>query len=390
MAFETAPIINALRRVLPEARGPYHLSEPHLQGKEWSYVKDCLDSGWVSSVGKYVDRFEQELAQYTSAGHAVVTVNGTAALHVALVLAGVVADDEVLVPALSFVATTNTVAYCHAVPHFVDCDESTLGVDAHAVDEYLADIARVKDGLCINRHSGRIIRALVVMHTFGHPADLDALSDLCEKYCLQLVEDAAEALGSRYKGRHVGHHGCLGALSFNGNKIITTGGGGAILTDDARVARHAKHLTTTAKLPHPWRFDHDEIAYNYRMPNLNAALGCAQLQELPQKLEQRLRLHQAYEQALAGLEGVTLVKEVEHCRSNHWLQAIALDNDDEETLQDFLAECHRQGILARPAWTLQNRLPMYQQAPSMPTFTAERLSRQLVNLPSSVILGEEV
>ncbi|MBD3670072.1 MAG: LegC family aminotransferase [Gammaproteobacteria bacterium] len=387
MAIHAQAILDALQTVLPADKGPYPLSEPRFAGNEWEYVKECIDTGWVSSVGKYVDRFEQDIAQYTGASFAVATVNGTAALHISLMLAGVEADDEVMVPALSFVATTNAVSYCGALPHFVDSDRQRFGVDADSLADYLADIAVIKDGHCINKQTGRIIRALVVMHAFGHPADLDALTELCQRYHLQLVEDAAEALGSFYKGRHVGHHGLIGALSFNGNKIITTGGGGAIITDDAQLARHAKHLTTTAKLAHAWRFDHDEVGYNYRMPNLNAALGCAQLMQLPQLLFARRELTEIYQRALDPVAGVKVVTEPEDSKSNYWLHNLLLDIDDSDQRDEILQGCHEANILARPVWTLQNKLPMYQGAPCMPLAHAPQLAINLISLPSSAGIG---
>ena len=269
-------VVDAIRAVV--GAGPVALHEPRFVGNEWNYVKECLDSTFVSSVGKFVDRFESDLAAYTGAKYAVAVVNGTAALHVALLLAGVKPGDEVLVPTLTFVATTNAVAYSGAVPHFVDSEERTLGLDPNALREYLNAIAEVHNGECRNRVTGRVIRAVVPMHAFGHPLDVDGVVSVAHDFHLGLVEDAAESLGSTIRGRHTGTFGSMGTLSFNGNKTITTGGGGAIITDDAHLAKRAKHLTTTAKVPHRWEYQHDEIGFNYRMPNINAALGCA-LQE---------------------------------------------------------------------------------------------------------------
>ena len=272
-------VVGAIRVVTGSA--PAALHEPHFGGREWDYLKECLDSTFVSSVGKFVDRFEAELAAYTGAAHAVATVNGTAALHIALKLAGVLPGDEVIVPALTFAATANAVIYCDAVPHFADRETRSFGLDAAALRDWLQATTELQAGVCVNRASGRTIRAMVPMHVFGHPADLDSLLAVASDFRLALVEDAAESLGSLYHGRHTGTIGRMGTLSFNGNKTITTGGGGAILTNDAELAKHAKHLTTTAKLPHAWEYRHDEVGYNYRMPNLNAALGCAQLEQLP-------------------------------------------------------------------------------------------------------------
>ena len=277
---------------------PVALHEPRFAGREWEYIKDCLDTTFVSSVGKFVDHFEAELATYTGAKHAVAVVNGTAALHVALRLAGVQDQDEVLVPTLTFIATANAISYCNAVPHFVESEERCLGVDPVALRSYLSVHTEQSNGLCINRDSGRVIRAIILMHTFGHPVLLDELLAVAYDFKLVVVEDAAESLGSYYHGRHTGTFGLLGSLSFNGNKTITTGGGGAILTNDGALAMRAKHLTTTAKLPHAWHYIHDEIGYNYRMPNLNAALGCAQLEQLPEFIQAKRNLFKLYREAL--------------------------------------------------------------------------------------------
>ncbi len=270
--------------------GPVALHEPRFAGNEWVYLKECLDSTFVSSVGKFVDRFESELAAYTGAKHAVAMVNGTAALHIALRLAGVRPDDEVLVPTITFVATANAVTYCGALPHFVESEERTLGVDPVALREYLQRTTECRGDHCVNRATGRVIRALVPMHTFGHPVDIERLCAIARDFRLALIEDAAESLGSTVGERHAGTFGVMGTLSFNGNKTITTGGGGAILTNDRVLAGRAKHLTTTAKVPHRWEYLHDEIGYNYRLPNLNAALGCAQLEQLPAFLSAKRRL----------------------------------------------------------------------------------------------------
>ena len=382
-------MVSAVRNCLPDDLQSADLSEPLFEGKEWQYVKECLDSGWVSSAGQYVDLFEQKLAEFTGAGFAVVTVNGTAALHIALLLAGVQSGDEVLTPALTFVGTTNAIAYCNAVPHFVDSDPQTLGVDARKLREYLATSAELTNGVCHNRATGKPIRALVVMHTFGHPVDLDTASEVCEEFRVKLIEDAAEAIGSYYKGVHVGHRGLLGCLSFNGNKIITTGGGGAILTNDEELARRAKHLTTTAKLPHPWRYDHDSVGYNYPMPNLNAALGCAQLDQLPVFLDHKRNLASRYGQALADVQGVKFFGEPPGCRSNYWLNALLLDESAASQQKQALTAFHDNGLRVRPAWTLQNKLPMFQDAPSMNLEMAESIESRLINLPSSASLARD-
>lgn len=374
-------IVRAIADVVGNAAVALH--EPRFRGNEWLYLKECLDSTFVSSVGKFVDRFEADLAAFTGAKRAVAVVNGSAALHVALRLAGVESGDEVLVPALTFIATANAVAYCQATPHFVDSEERSLGMDAVALREHLRASTEMRGGLCINRHTGRVIRAMVPMHTFGHPVDIEALLEVAHDFGLQLIEDAAESLGSTVGGRHTGTFGLLGTLSFNGNKTITTGGGGAILTNDAALGARAKHLTTTAKLAHRWRFDHDELGYNYRLPNLNAALGCAQLEQLPQFLAEKRRLFEAYRDRFAGVEGVQLLAEPAGCRSNYWLQALLLDESLAGQRDAVLTATNEAGQMTRPVWTLMNRLAPYAQAPSAALPVAESLERRLVNIPSS-------
>lgn len=369
--------------------GPVPLHEPRFAGNEWAYLKECLDSTFVSSVGKFVDRFESDLAAYTGARHAIAVVNGTAALHVALRLAGVCPGDEVLLPALTFVATANAVSYCGATPHFVDSSEDTLGVDPQALRTYLEQAAEIRGGQCINRKTGRVIRALVPMHAFGHPIDIDGALALACDFHLALVEDAAESLGSTVSGRHTGTFGLLGTLSFNGNKTITTGGGGAILTNDPVLAKHAKHLTTTAKVPHRWEYRHDEIGYNYRLPNINAALGCAQLEQLPAFLAAKRRVFGKYKAALAGMQQVCLVAEPKGCISNYWLQTLLLNESAQAQRDTILAATNDAGLMTRPAWTLMNRLPAYQACPRMALPVAESLERRLMNLPSSASLGLE-
>ncbi len=373
-----------LEHLLPPQR-PVGLHEPSMTEEEKRLVGDCLDSGWVSSVGAYVDRFERELAQYTGAKHAVCVVNGTAALHVSLQLAGVRRGDEVLVPSLTFVATCNAIAYLGASPHFVDIEAETLAVDGDRMAAYLDEIGEMRDGELINQRSGRPIRALVVVHVLGHPARMDHLKVVADRFGLELIEDAAESLGSRYRDRHTGTWGRVGALSFNGNKIITTGGGGAVLTDNEQLTQEAKHLTTTAKLPHAWEFMHDQLAYNYRMPNINAALGCAQLSRLDGFIAAKRRLHEDYRRAVEGCEGVKLFTEMAACRSNHWLNMVILDRA--ELRDPLLALLHERGILARPLWNPMHTLPMFSQAPRMPLPVTESLVARSVCLPSSPSLA---
>lgn len=377
-----ANVLDVLKSVLSSEQDTVSLHAPRFSGHEWDYLKECLDTGWVSSVGKFVDRFEADLAAYTGHRHAVAVVNGTAALHASLQLVGVEAGDEVLLPALTFVATANAVSYCGAIPHFVDCEERTLGIDPHKLSDYLERVAERRASECYNRITGRRIKAVVPMHTFGHPVDLDALVAVCDAYALQLVEDCAESLGSFYKGKHTGHGGRLAAVSFNGNKIITTGGGGAILTNDPDLAKRAKHLTTTAKLPHAWAFHHDMIGYNYRMPNLNAALGCAQLEQLPTFLEIKRQLAEQYRAAFERVPGVRYVGEPEFARSNFWLNALMLDDAKER--DKCLDVTNSAGIMTRPVWALMHRLPMYETCPRMDLSVSERFEAGLINIPSGV------
>jgi perosamine synthetase len=379
-------VVSAIRGVTGDS--PVALHEPRFAGNEWAYVKECIDSTFVSSVGKFVTRFEQDLAELTGARHAIAVANGTVALHVAFQLAGVKPGTEVLVPALTFVGTVNPVAHCGAIPHFVDSEERTLGIDPGALRDYLSRITDQSGGQVINRGTGRAIHGLVPMHTFGHPVDLDGLLAVAHDFGLVIIEDAAESLGSYYHGRHTGTFGRLGTLSFNGNKTITTGGGGAILTDDPELAGLAKHLTTTAKVPHPWEYRHDQVAYNYRMPNLNAALGCAQLEQLTTLVEAQRTLYERYRTALAHVAGVRLVAEPAGCRSNYWLQALIVETGGPETRDAILAATNAAGIATRPAWTLMHRLPHFSNCPRMPLPVAESLEARLVNLPSSACLGD--
>jgi perosamine synthetase len=380
--------LSRLRAVLPAQR-PVALHEPHFDTNESLYVQECISTGWVSSVGKYVDRFERDLAQATGSRHAVVVANGTSALHVALVLAGVRTDDEVIVPALSFVATANATSHCGAVPHFADSDERTLGLDPGALREYLHFTAERSAGGWRNKATGRRLAAIVPMHAFGHPADLDGLVALAADFGLPLVEDAAESLGSLYHGRHTGTFGVCGALSFNGNKIVTTGGGGALLIQDEALARHAKHVTTTAKLPHRWEFVHDEVAWNFRMPNLNAALGCAQLERLELFMHAKRTLAERYQQAFATEPRLQVVAEPANCRSNYWLVALKLQEPSLALRDRLLTLANDEGIMVRPVWRLLNSLTMYRDCPSAPLPVARRLEGAILNVPSSPILAME-
>jgi aminotransferase in exopolysaccharide biosynthesis len=374
-------IITAIQNAIGRQGAVLH--EPSFSGNESKYVQECIDSTFVSSVGEFVDRFEKEIANYTGSKYAVAVVNGTAALHIALKLAGVQTEDEVLIPALTFVATANAVTYCNATPHFVDSEDATLGINPDSLREYLQVATEQRSGYCMNRSTGKRVRALIPVHIFGHPCDIEGLMEVAKDFNLALIEDSTESLGSTYHGQHTGTFGLLGTLSFNGNKIITTGGGGAILTDDPELANRAKHLTTTAKIPHHWNYVHDEVGYNYRMPNLNAALGCAQLEKLPEYLDSKRRLFKHYQEAFRDIEGISLFVEPEVSHSNYWLQALLLDGSTVSQRDSILEATNSAGLMTRPAWTLLHNLSPFQDCPHAPLPIAESLEKRIVNLPSS-------
>lgn len=378
-------ITRALSEVLGERKAALH--EPCFEGNELKYLKECLESTFVSSVGPFVERFEIELASYTGLKHAVAVVNGTAALHVALLLVGVMPGDEVLVPALTFVATANAVRYCSATPHFVDSSFTTLGVDPLALLEHLRTCCEVRGGHCVNRETGRVVRAVVPMHTFGHPVDMDRLIEVAREFQIAVIEDAAESLGSTWHEKHTGSFGQIGTLSFNGNKIITTGGGGAILTNDTELARRAKHLTTTAKLPHRWAFEHDELGYNYRMPNLNAALGLAQLEQLPSFVEAKRSLYERYAKVFDNISSISLFKEPAGSRSNYWLQTLLLDEVHADHREAVLTATNDAGYMTRPCWNLMPTIASMSGNPSAPLPVAQALAARIINLPSSAFLA---
>jgi perosamine synthetase len=382
----SSDIIRAIEQVVGNAKRPIALHEPYFAGRENTYVKSCIDEGWVSSVGEFVNRFECELAASCGAAHAVVMVNGTCALHAALLAMGVQHGDEVLIPSLTFVATANAVMHAGAVPHFVDAEETSLGVDPVALREHLARIATMENGHARNQLSGRTIRALVPVHIFGHPCQLEHLAAIAKEWNLQLLEDATEAIGSTQGGRPVGSlHTAV--FSFNGNKIVTTGGGGAVVTNDAKLHARLKHLSTTAKLPHPWAFIHDEVGYNYRMPNLNAALGCAQLEQLPRFLVAKRALAKAYMQAFDGLLGARILPSPAGTESNYWLVTLLADHADEVWLKGSLQALHTAGLMCRPVWQPLHLLPMYREYPHSDLSRTESLAQRILSLPSSVSLG---
>ena len=360
------------------------LSIPVFIGNEKKYLNECIDTTFVSSVGKFVDRFEEEMVFYTGARRAVVCVSGTNALHMSLMLAGVERDDEVLTQALTFIATCNALSYIGAHPVFIDVDRDTMGISHTALRNWLASNSEQKNGECYNKNTGRRIKACVPMHTFGHPVHLDELVEVCNEFHIELVEDAAESIGSLYKGKHTGTFGKVGAISFNGNKTITTGGGGMMLFNDEQLGAYAKHLTTQAKIPHRWEFRHDQIGYNYRMPNINAALGCAQLEHIEDYIASKRETAHAYAEFFNNIPDIDFFIEPKDCRSNYWLNAVILK--DKEAQQSFLQYTNDHGIMTRPIWELMNRLPMFEHCENDGLINTSWFADRVVNIPSSVRL----
>jgi len=356
------------------------LHEPRFIGNEKKYLNDCIDSTFVSSVGAYVERFEKEFAHYVGSKYAIATVNGTAALHISLLLADIQAEDEVITQPLTFVATLNAITYIGAKPVFIDVDRDTLGLSPKVLEEFLTEHCDLIDGKCINKKTKKCIKACVPMHTFGHPCRIDEIKRICDAWHITLVEDSAESLGSFYKGRHTGTFGKLGAFSFNGNKIITSGGGGVIVTDDKSLAKRAKHLTTTAKVPHKWEYTHDTIGYNYRMPNLNAALLVAQMESLDSFLENKRELATLYD-AFFKENGIAFIHEPSEASSNYWLQAVVLKDAKERDM--FLDYTNSNGVMTRPIWTLMNKLEMFKESQSSDLSNSLWLEARVVNIPSS-------
>lgn len=378
--------IDFIRELYSKPEGFIVLHEPVFNGNEKKYLEECIDTTYVSSVGKFVNLFEEKIAEYTGAKHAVACVNGTAALHMALMLCDVQEDDEVITQPLTFIATANAISYIGAKPIFLDVDLDTLGLSPLSLQNFLIELGDMRpDGFCYNKKTGKRIKACVPMHTFGHPCRIDEIVEICNKYHIEVVEDAAESLGSHYNNRHTGTFGKIGVLSFNGNKILTTGGGGMLLFQDEVLAKRAKHLTTQAKIPHAWEFAHDEIGYNYRMPNINAALGLAQLEQLPSFLKSKREVALAYKKFFMQ-QGISFVKETENALSNYWLNCILLENIEER--DTFLKYTNENGIMTRPAWQLMNNLPMFTHCQTDSLANAQKIAETLVNITSSVRNGK--
>lgn len=374
-------VISFIRQVY-ETENFIPLSVPKFIGNEKKYLEECIDTTFVSSVGKFVDRFEEDMVRYTGAKKAVVCVSGTNALHMSLMLVGVKRNDEVLTQALTFIATCNALSYIGAYPVFIDVDRNTMGLSPDAMRNWLFKNAEIRNGECFNKNTGRRIKACVPMHTFGHPVRIDEIVEICLEYHIELVEDAAESIGSKFKGQHTGTFGRVGVMSFNGNKTITTGGGGMMLFQDEKLAQLAKHMTTQAKIPHRWEFRHDYIGYNYRMPNINAALGCAQLENIDKYIESKRQVASEYEEFFRNISDIDFFVDSENTFSNYWLNAVLLR--DKEAQLDFLQQTNDNCVMTRPIWELMNRLPMFENSQNDGLENTIWFADRVVNIPSSV------
>lgn len=376
--------VDFVRQEFLQPEGMIILHDPRFCGNERKYLLDAMDSNFVSSVGEYVNKFEKAVAEYTGAAFAVAAVNGTSALHISLLLSGVKAVEEVITQPVSFIATCNAISYCGAKPVFVDVDRDTMGLSPEKLAAFLKENSlRKADGFTYNNKTGRRFAAVVPMHTFGHPCRIDEIAEICAEYNIPLVEDAAESMGSFYKGKHTGLFGKFGAVSFNGNKIITTGGGGMILTNDEEKAKLAKHITTTAKVPHRWEYRHDYTAYNYRLTNLAAALGCGQIEQLEKFVLIKRELAEKYS-AFCEKNGIAFNKEPENSRSNYWLNAVILNDRTER--DEFLTYTNDHGVMTRPIWILNNKLDMYAGCQCADLTNAQWLEDRVVNIPSTVFV----
>ena len=360
------------------------LAVPVFAGNEKKYLEECIDTTFVSSVGQFVDRFEKDMATYTGCKRAVVCVSGTNALHMSLMLAGVERDEDVLTQALTFIATSNALYYIGAHPVFIDVDKTTMGLSPDAIKEWLVKNAEIRNGQCYNKNTGRRVKACVPMHTFGHPVRIEEIAQICEEYHIELVEDAAESIGSLYKDKHTGTFGKVGAISFNGNKTITTGGGGMMLFNDEELGAFAKHLTTQAKIPHRWEFRHDHIGYNYRMPNINAALGCAQLENLDKFVESKRQVAAEYAEFFKNIDDIDFFTEPENCYSNYWQNVVIIK--DKEAQLEFLQQTNDNGVMTRPIWEVMNRLSMFENCENDGLKNTIWFADRVVNIPSSVRL----
>jgi len=374
-------VVKSIQKVI--GRGPHQLHEPLFFGKEMNYLKNTINQNSVSSTGEYVNKFEKKIKDYTKAKFGVAVVNGTQAIYISLKACGVKKDDEVLVPALTFVGTVNAISYLGAKPHFVDSQIKNFGIDCSKLEKYLNKIAKFRGRKCINKLTGKVIKAIIPVHVFGHPCNIQSIIEIAKKFNLIVVEDAAEALGSFYKNKHLGTFGDVGCFSFNGNKIITAGGGGMVITNKKKLAKKIKHLTTTAKLKHKWEYIHDEIGYNFRMPNLNAALGLAQFEKIHVFLKAKRVLFKKYLNVFNNVKGISLYKEPKNASSNYWLQTLILNKNNSSLKNKILKESHKKLIYIRPVWKLISELKPYKKKQKMNLSGAKEIYNRIINIPSS-------
>ena len=367
-----------------------YLHEPDIKKEDWKFVKECLSRNFVSSVGNYVTEFEETLKKFTKAKYVIATVNGTSAIHLALVVMGANENDEVILPSLNFVAAANAIKYCNAIPHFVEVEEETLGIDPVKLEEYLKKIVIKKNNISFNKYTKKRIRFMLPLHMFGHPAKILELKKIAKNYNLKIIEDAAESLGSTYKSKHLGTFGDIGVLSFNGNKIITTGGGGALLTNSLKIAKKLKYLSTTAKKPHRWKYEYSDIGYNYRMPGINASLGCAQMKRIKSYVSIKRKLFKKYKDGFKNIKDIAIFQEPKYAKSNYWLQTIILDNKISHLKEKILEKANNLGFSIRPIWKPLHKLNKFKLCPRMEMKITENLEKRILNLPSSVYLLKNI
>ena len=374
-------IINNLKLVLGKKKIILH--EPDLDNKDLIHIKKCFNSGMVSTAGAYVSKFENEIKKITNSKYVISVTNGTVGLFISLLTAGVKQNDEVLLPAITFVATANAVAQCHAIPHFVDIENDTLGIDADKLEKYLLKNTYIKNNSCFNKRSKRKIKAIIPVHIFGHPCEIEKILKVSRKFKLTVIEDAAEGIGSYYKKKHVGNFGLLGVFSFNGNKIVTSGGGGAIITNNKSLYKRIKHICTTAKVAHSWKYLHNEVGYNFRMPAINAALGYSQLLKLKVFVRKKTQLYKIYKELFNSNRDIKIMPSPKHCKSNFWLQTMILSGKTKKFKNKIINECHLSGIKVRPLWDLISTLKMYKNCPKMNLDNSKKAYESIINLPSS-------
>jgi perosamine synthetase len=389
----TLEIIKILNKTIGALRfhnkSKVYLHEPDIRKEDWKFVKECLKRNFVSSVGNYVNEFEDKLKKYTKAKYVIATVNATSAIHLSLVVMGANENDEVILPSLNFVAAANAVRYCNSIPHFVEVEEETLGIDPIKLEKYLNKIVIKKNNNSFNKHTNKRIKFMMPLHVFGHPAKILKLKKIAKKFNLKIIEDAAESLGSTYKKKHLGTFGDIGVLSFNGNKIITTGGGGALLTNSLKIAKKLKYLSTTAKTPHRWKFEYSDIGFNYRMPGINASLGCAQMKRIKSYVNSKRKLFKKYKVGFDNLKDIKVFQEPKNARSNYWLQTIILDNKISYLKDKILEKTNNLGFSVRPVWKPLHKLNKFKSYPRMEMKVTNNLEKRILNLPSSVYLSKE-